>query len=64
MLFDNLSNKYIFLFANYLYFFEFFMINYGEKDYWDKRYAENKNNITFDWLEDYLTLKPIIKSVI
>lgn len=36
------------------------MVDYGLPEYWDKRYNENKNSI-FDWLEDYKTLRPIIR---
>ena len=39
------------------------MPNYGDPEYWDKRYEEQKGR-TFDWLEDYETLKPIIKDII
>jgi len=36
------------------------MPNYGDKKYWEQRYLEQKDT-TFDWLEDYITLKPIIE---
>lgn len=35
------------------------MPNYGDPQYWEDRY-KNSNGKTFDWLEDYNTLKPII----
>ena len=35
------------------------MPNYGEKKYWEKRYESQKGK-TFDWLEDYNSLKSII----
>lgn len=38
------------------------MPNYGEKKYWEERYESQKGK-TFDWLEDYNSLNPIIKSL-
>lgn len=35
------------------------MPNYGDPKYWEERYEEQKD-FTFDWLEDYYSLKPII----
>lgn len=35
------------------------MPNYGNQKYWDKRYA-NKPGETFDWLEDYNSLKSLL----
>lgn len=35
------------------------MPNYGDPIYWEDRYNE-QNSTTFDWLEDFETLKPII----
>lgn len=35
------------------------MPNYGDPKYWEDRYNEI-NTTTFDWLEDYESLKPII----
>lgn len=35
------------------------MPNYGDPQYWEERY-KTQPNTTFDWLEDYDTLKPII----
>ena len=35
------------------------MPNYGDPKYWDERYSEQEGN-TFDWLEDYPTLKPYL----
>lgn len=37
--------------------------NYGDADYWEKRYEEQQGN-TFDWLEDYENLKCVIKELI
>jgi EEF1A lysine methyltransferase 4 len=39
------------------------MPNYGDPEYWEKRYEEQKGK-TFDWLEDYSSLKPIIKELV
>jgi ubiquinone/menaquinone biosynthesis C-methylase UbiE len=39
------------------------MPNYGSKKYWDDRYLEQINK-TFDWLEDYNTLYPLITKYI
>lgn len=36
------------------------MPNYGDLKYWEERYKNNEDS-TFDWLEDYETLKPIIE---
>ena len=36
------------------------MPNYGDPQYWEERYKSQKG-ATFDWLEDYETLSPIIK---
>ena len=36
------------------------MPNYGDPGYWDKRYEEQENTV-FDWLEDYKSLKEILK---
>ena len=38
------------------------MPNYGDKNYWIKRYDE-QNGTTFDWLEDYESIKPILKNL-
>ena len=38
------------------------MPNYGEKKYWEERYDSQKGK-TFDWLEDYDSLKSIIKNM-
>ena len=35
------------------------MPNYGSKKYWDDRYLQQIDQ-TFDWLEDYNTLNPLI----
>ena len=39
------------------------MQNYGDPKYWDNRY-KNQENTTFDWLEDYNSLKFLIKKLI
>ena len=39
------------------------MPNYGDPKYWDKRYAENEGTV-FDWLEDYNSLKSLIKELV
>lgn len=39
------------------------MPQYGEPDYWDKRYSNQKEK-TFDWLENWESLKPIIWNLI
>lgn len=38
------------------------MPNYGDPEYWEKRYEEQEGR-TFDWLEDYHTLKFLIESL-
>ena len=38
------------------------MPNYGDKSYWEERYKSSENT-TFDWLENYSTLKDIIYSL-
>ena len=38
------------------------MPNYGEKKYWVERYESQKGK-TFDWLEDYSSIKPIINDL-
>jgi len=38
------------------------MPNYGDPKYWEERYDEQMGT-TFDWLEDYETLKPIIEEL-
>lgn len=35
------------------------MPNYGDPSYWDKRY-QKQDGKTFDWLEDYESLKPLL----
>jgi len=35
------------------------MPNYGDQKYWEDRYKSQNGN-TFDWLEDYETLKDLI----
>lgn len=35
------------------------MPNYGEPDYWEKRYQEQRGR-TFDWLEDFNALRPFL----
>lgn len=36
------------------------MPNYGEKEYWDKRYSDAGKVATFDWLENYYSLKGLL----
>ena len=36
------------------------MPNYGDPEYWNKRYKDQANTV-FDWLEDYKSLKDILK---
>ena len=38
------------------------MSNYGDIAYWEQRY-KNSEYTTFDWLENYSTLKEIILSL-
>jgi ubiquinone/menaquinone biosynthesis C-methylase UbiE len=38
------------------------MPNYGEKKYWEERYESQKGK-TFDWLEDYESIKPILDNL-
>lgn len=38
------------------------MTDYGSKTYWEKRY-ENQKDVTFDWLEDYDSIKPILEKI-
>lgn len=38
------------------------MPNYGEADYWENRY-KNPDDSTFDWLEDYTSLKDMISNL-
>ena len=38
------------------------MPNYGDKSYWEERYKSSENT-TFDWLENYSSLKDIIYSL-
>ena len=38
------------------------MPNYGDKKYWVERYDE-QNGTTFDWLEDYESIKPILENL-
>jgi len=39
------------------------MPNYGDPKYWDKRYKEQENG-TFDWLEDYNSLRSLLKEIL
>lgn len=39
------------------------MPNYGDKDYWDKRYLKQDKK-TFDWLEDFSSLRPLIEKFV
>ncbi len=36
------------------------MPNYGDPNYWDKRYQKQEGK-TFDWLEDYESLRPLLQ---
>ena len=38
------------------------MPNYGDPNYWIQRYTEQEGT-TFDWLEDYDTIKPILEEI-
>ena len=38
------------------------MPNYEDKKYWEERYDE-QSGTTFDWLEDYESIKPIIDNL-
>lgn len=39
------------------------MPNYGDPKYWDKRYKDQEDT-TFDWLEDWSSLKDIIEELL
>lgn len=39
------------------------MPNYGEPTYWDHRYKTQKGK-TFDWLEDYSSLRPVLGNLV
>lgn len=39
------------------------MPNYGDPRYWEERY-KSQNKSTFDWLENYDTLKPLMNNLI
>lgn len=39
------------------------MPNYGEIKYWNKRYLK-QSNMTFDWLEDFNSLRPLLTKYI
>lgn len=39
------------------------MPNYGDPRYWDKRYQKQEGK-TFDWLEDYESLKPLFEKYV
>lgn len=39
------------------------MPNYGDPKYWDDRYKTQKDR-TFDWLEDFSSLRPILQNLI
>ena len=36
------------------------MPNYGDKDYWEKRYADAGGDASFDWLETYASLSGLL----
>lgn len=38
------------------------MPNYGDPKYWDNRYLQNQGS-TFDWLENYESLKPLMDNL-
>jgi 2-polyprenyl-3-methyl-5-hydroxy-6-metoxy-1,4-benzoquinol methylase len=38
------------------------MPNYGDPKYWEERY-KCQQGTTFDWLEDYSTLRPIVNDL-
>jgi len=37
--------------------------NYGEADYWDKRYEEDGSSSSYDWLGDYDKFRPHIEAI-
>ena len=39
------------------------MPNYGDPGYWDQRYKEQEGT-TFDWLEDFESIRPLIEQVV
>ncbi len=39
------------------------MPNYGDPKYWDERYRQ-QHDTTYDWLENYETLKPLLDNII
>lgn len=39
------------------------MHNYGDPNYWEKRYAEHQD-ATFDWLENYTSLQPFVHTTV
>eukprot|EP00826_Nyctotherus_ovalis_P059136 TRINITY_DN8199_c0_g2_i3.p1 TRINITY_DN8199_c0_g2~~TRINITY_DN8199_c0_g2_i3.p1 ORF type:complete len:140 (+),score=31.16 TRINITY_DN8199_c0_g2_i3:181-600(+) len=39
------------------------MQNYGDPKYWDKRYKSHEEGM-FDWLEDYNSLKSLIRKLV
>lgn len=39
------------------------MPNYGDPSYWEQRYRRQAGS-TFDWLEDFTSLRPILKNLI
>eukprot|EP00344_Euplotes_crassus_P005101 CAMPEP_0196999378 /NCGR_PEP_ID=MMETSP1380-20130617/4579_1 /TAXON_ID=5936 /ORGANISM="Euplotes crassus, Strain CT5" /LENGTH=49 /DNA_ID=CAMNT_0042416291 /DNA_START=30 /DNA_END=179 /DNA_ORIENTATION=+ len=39
------------------------MPSYGDPKYWDKRYKDQEDT-TFDWLEDWNSLKEILEQVV
>ena len=40
------------------------MPNYGEKKYWDDRYSKAGGQASFDWLENYESLKDLLEEFI
>jgi len=39
------------------------MPNYGDPKYWDDRY-KSQNKSTFDWLENYESLRPLMNNLV
>ena len=39
------------------------MPNYGDAQYWEQRYRRQQGK-TFDWLEDFTSLQPIINNLV
>lgn len=39
------------------------MPNYGDPKYWEERYDKQGKETTFDWLENYNSIKPLIEEL-